>query len=337
VPNTTKVQPMNSLKYYKTLYLGVEDTAEVINTDDIILLDDHVIWSYSDLVGILSDEFWKTGFQYLQGIRSGPRKVKLLITNLQATGLKCNPNNKNTSIETIEWFLNNMVTPPGGIILSIYFYKNQYPGIFNPWVSQTIWPTKRQWIGDGDYITVQLLSPNTSLKKGKLAKRSGHQGLIENIEKYCPYPVKYISYKDGEEQVLNSLIHTKRHFTYRGGSYFLSSMTNAPTICYGYPLTKQTGPIYDIKTVNWPDKNDRKKIEYEMSGWNSSMAGLPGSRVCHFDIEKQLCIQKPQTYIRHCRSKRELLGYITFSQELEILHRDRKDWTDISDLKDYPT
>jgi hypothetical protein len=325
------------MRHYKTFYLGTKDTNEIVENDNILLMDDYNIWSHGNLVSILNNEFWKSSFHYLQGLRKGPNKLKLFINELQASGLKCNPNNKNNSIETIEWFLNTMIPPVGGMIVSIYFHNNLYPGIDNPWIPQSIWPFKDQWIGDGDYISVQAISPNSSNNKKKQAESLGHQKLIDNIEKYSPYPVKYISYADGEQLALDTLIHSKRHFCYRGGSYFLAGMTNTPSVCYGYPLTKQTSPIYDIKTVNWPDKNNRKKIEYQSSLWSSTSTGMTSSKVCHFDIEKQMCIKKPQTYVRHCRSKHELLGYITFSQELEILHRDRKDWTDISDLEDWPT
>jgi hypothetical protein len=324
------------MKYYKTLYLGTQDTREIVDTNDIILFDDKNVWSHAEVTSILSVEFLKASIQFLQKVRFGPRKVKLLITNLQAQGLKCNPDNKNTSLETIEWFLNNMVPPLGGIILSIYFYENKFPGLAGPWSTQTIWPLKRQWIGDGDYITVEYIGKTSSKGNHIRSRESGHQKLIDNIEKYCPYPVKYVSYKDGEEDTLEKLIHSKRHFTYIGGSYHFASMVNTPTVCYGYVLGRFIEPIYDIKTINWPDKNNRKRIEIENSTWGGGVNGLTNSQIYHFDIDRQICIQRPQTYVKHCISKEELLGYITFSQELEILHRDRKDWTDISDLEDWP-
>ena len=62
----------------------------------------------------------------------------------------------------------------------------------------------------------------------------------------------------------------------------------------------------------------------------------PGPRVLHFDIESNMCIHKPQTYVRHAWDKEELLGYITFSKDIEIANRDRKDWLDLTDLPDWP-
>tara|TARA_R110000868_G_scaffold106939_1_gene292897 strand:- start:203 stop:1180 length:978 start_codon:yes stop_codon:yes gene_type:complete len=321
------------LEYYKTYYVGTEDTGEIVDNNDIILLDDHNIHSYADLIASLSEEYWKTGLQHQQKLRAAVRRTKLLITKLQSQGLKCNIANKNTSLETIEWFLSNMVPPPGGMIISIYFYENLYPGLINPWKSQTIWPLKQQWLGDGNYITVQDITPAAAGYKNVTAADLGHKELIENIEKYCPYPVKYVSYKDGEELTLEKLVHTKRHFAYTGGSYFMAAMVNTPTVCYGHPLRQHTRFIYDIKTINWPDKKDRRQINYEGSMWNGGDTyGLDSSRTCHYDIDRQICFQKPQTYVKHCTSKEELLGYITFSQELEILQRDRTDWSNISDL-----
>jgi hypothetical protein len=333
----TQVQPMNSPQYYKTFYLGVENTGEIIDNDDIILLDDKNVWSYGDLTGTLNDEFWKTSFHYQQGLRKGPRKVKLLITNMQAKGLKCNLNNKFTSLQTVEWFLNEMVSPLGGMIISIYFYQNLYPGIGGTWTSRTVWPLKRQWIGDGDYITIQSISSNSSSGKSQISRQIGHTRIIKNAEKLCPYPIKYISYEDGEEETLNKLIHTKRHFTYIGGTYNIAPMINIPTICYGDPIPiNKKGPIYDIKTINWPDKNLRKMIYYENSQYNSSVCGQSATRVQHYDTKKQICICKPQTSIKHVHELNELLAYITFTKDLVLLQRDRKDWTEFTDLPLWP-
>ncbi len=38
------------MKYYKTLYLGTQDTGEIVDTDDIILFDDKNIWSHAELL-----------------------------------------------------------------------------------------------------------------------------------------------------------------------------------------------------------------------------------------------------------------------------------------------
>ena len=319
------------MEHYKTIPIGVSNGNVARHVSEIVLLDNQTVASYSDLVSILSNTFWKAGFQYQQKIRNHAHGVKLLIPDVQKEGFWLD------SLKTIEWFLDNMVPPPGGIVFDLYFYKNLFPGINNPISMQTIWPLKKRWIGDGDYVTVQKISPGAAGRKTKTAKEIGHYNLIQNIEKYCPYPVKEFSYKDGEEKSCELLIHSKRHFTYDGGAYSVAGMVDVPTVCYGFPFipTYSESSIYDMKADRLRPSADRKRIKYEKSTWLATPLG-PTARVYHLDIKSNLCIQKPQTYIRHAWDKEELLGYITFTKDLEIVNRDRKDWVDLNDLPDWP-
>lgn len=319
------------MEHYKTIYSGKGDFKISSYQFESVLLDNQTVASYSDLISILSNTFWKAGFQYQQKIRNHAQGIKLLIPDVQKQGFWLD------SVKTIEWFLDNMLPPPGGIVFDLYFYKNLFPGINNPIDKNTIWPIKKRWIGDGDYITVQKISPLAADRKTLVAKEIGHYNLIQNIEKYCPYPVKEFSYKDGEEKSAELLVHSKRHFSYDGGAFPLAAMIDVPTVCYGYPIFP--GPvecsIYDMKSERLLPKAGRKKIKYERSTYQATPIG-PAARVYHLDIESNLCIQKPQTYVRHAWDKEELLGYITFSKDLEIVNRDRKDWIDLSDLPDWP-
>lgn len=326
-----------SLKYYKTFYIGTDNTDEIVENDDVIVFDERNLWSYTEIVGVFNEAYWKTAFQYATGIRQGPRKVKMMVPIIhQPPGLKCNEKNANTALETLEWFLENLEPPCGGMIISIFFYDNKYPGYTQPWASQVLWPFSRQWKGDGDYVTLQFLTGNTAAEKFEFLRH--HKEVMDKFEELCPYPVKYISYVDGEELTLQKLIHSKRHFVYGGGTYQFAGMVDIPTICYGdmFGLKKpfRWSPIYDPKRTNYPDKIDRRIITYTNSKWSTQLhvPGLPGSRICHYDIEKKIPIQKPQTYIIHPDSNDELLGYVTFTKPLNILNRDRKDWHDLTDL-----
>ena len=57
------------MKYYKTLYLGTQDTREIVDTNDIILFDDKNVWCHAEVTSTLNSEFFKTAIQYLQKLR----------------------------------------------------------------------------------------------------------------------------------------------------------------------------------------------------------------------------------------------------------------------------
>lgn len=329
---------MQNLIHYKTLYLGdipIENTP----IGETILLDDLTMLAYASLIPTLTGIFWKAGFEYQQKLRDYPGHTRILIPT-NHINLKSQDHFKNSTLESVEWFLNNLIPPPGGLIISIYFYKNLYPGINNPFHAWCIWPLKQRWLGDGDYVTVNNIikfpkGANGTSKNIERARHLGHLDLIENIKSLCPYPVKEINYGN-EELSVNLLRHSKRHFTYLGASYTLAALLDIPTVVYGYPCEPENskGSIYDMKTKFEDRKIQRKSIEFQKSLYNNSMGGSSGgpARIFHFDLKSNLCIQKPQTYVRHAWDKEELLGYITFTKDLNILHRDRQDWLNLADL-----
>lgn len=331
-------QPINLLKYYKTFYIGTSDKTEFL-IEEIILFDDTSILAYASLISTLTGLFWKSAFEYQQKIRNKPKHVKILIPFTHEKGFKSQEKFKNTSLDTLEWFLNNLFPPPGGIIISIYFYNNLYPGLDNPYSGFAIWPLKQQWIGDGDYVTIQKMTEKYVGSNAKIRKTKGvgHWNLIQNIKKYCPYPVREVDYGD-EEYAVKTLIHSKRHFSYHGGLYYLAALVDVPTVTYGSPIHQflWKAALFDQKTEFKNRANEIRYITFEKGLYqHGSTCGAP-ARVYHFDIKRQLCMQKPQTFTRHAWDKEELLGYITFTKDLIIENRDRENWIDLSDIPIHP-
>jgi hypothetical protein len=330
-------QLMNSVQYHKSLYIGTEKVT-LGSIEETVLFDDDSILAYASLITTLTGIFWKAAFEYQQKIRPWPKHVGIFVPSAHLNGIRSQDHFKNTTLETLEWFLNNLVEPPGGIIISIYSYENLYPGLNNPYNGWSIWPLKRKWVGDGDYVTVQKMAKyskgaNGTSKKITAAKKIGHLDFIQNIEKYCPYLVKTIEYGD-EESATELLVHSKRHFAYTGGSYYLAALVDTPTVCYGFPIHKEPweGSIFNMNTEFKNRKSEKRRIRFEKGLHNWGSAHGQPSRIYHFDLKSNLCIQKPQTYVRHVWDKEELLGYITFTKDLDIMHRNRQDWLDLSDL-----
>jgi hypothetical protein len=326
-----------SLEYYKTFYIGTQDKIE-IPIEESILFDDINILSYDLLVSTLTNFFWKSAFEYQQGIRNYPKHIRILVPFNHKNGFKSQPHHKNTTIQTLEWFLQNFLEPPGGIIISIYFYNNLFPGLDNPWCGLTIWPLKQQWVGDGNYVTIHRLPKNYvgSSKRIERTKAAGHWDLIQNIEKYCPYPVIEINYGN-EKFATESLIHSKRHFAYPGASYYLAGIIDIPTVTYGGPMHKYSWKsiLFDQKTIYENRKNEIRYITHQKGLHQQGFSCGSPSRVYHFDRKRQVCMQKPQTFTRHAWDRDELLGYITFTKDLIIDNRDRENWVDLSDIPIY--
>ena len=109
-----------------------------------------------------------------------------------------------------------------------------------------IWPFKDKWkwVGDGDYITVDLPPQGyiDDLKdmgryEGSALASPQYKKVITKIEEICPLKVKYVNIDrrigENPNDVIELMKHSKRHFTYKTGTIVLAGMMNIPTIIYG--------------------------------------------------------------------------------------------------------
>ena len=85
-----------------------------------------------------------------------------------------------------------------------------------------------------------------------------------------------------QDEFFDTLIHSRQHYTYMGGSYYTAGLINCPTICYGFPTENR---------------------------WHGGMdMGNGFGNICQYDFNKTY--NGPQTYVTHANSVNELKAYM---------------------------
>jgi hypothetical protein len=288
----------NGLKHYKDIHLGYSETATL--DDTLIIYDLHTSKSHLPISDRVSYPLWETQFMCEIGLQNKPKKFCVLIPE-QCKTEKVNEQNTNTQLDSVIWFLENIHPPSCGISFSVYLYEKNIWHLNLRYSAGCIWPLNkdRQWIGDGDYITVHSMEKTVIGNKWRGGEDPSHQRIIDNIEQYTDYNVKKINYADGEEKMFSLIKHAKFHVTYWGGMYYTAGMINCPTICYGMPQGTTNG---NIKLPG----NIIKRIFIPTTAYNSGMGNRP-TMLHQYDWKEQKVKQGPQTFLTHANSPSELM------------------------------
>ena len=284
-----------SIRQAETFYIGCENDGSVAEpgVHHTVRWDRFSVYSFNDMREIFSDCFCNTQLLYQEKCINKPTKHAMI---LPLVNLKKKINDKQTYYETICWFLENMLPPKPGIIISFYFYDSSYPQMRNLTSTDKtyIWPFKKQWKGEGNYITVQKLEKTTAARIGKMSKEQ--LDVIENIKNISQYEVKYINYTMENDYVYDLLTNTKMHFTYDGGSWHLAGMLNTPTIVYGWPMN-------DADIHYWHKTKDEKVYTtIRESRWHK--------QTIQYDIDEDIIYAGPQLYSFFTNNKKELVDKI---------------------------
>jgi hypothetical protein len=215
--------------HYKTFYLGCDNTGDVATVENnCVRINRRFNMAHRPLMGILCYHFFHAQLMQQEGLLDGPYKLSL-ICRTGRLKQKIKEHNKFTVEDTFNFFLNGMLPPEKGIIVSIYetdLIKN-YIAPYEDMRCITPMKEEYQWVGDGDYITFQEIESCLS----RPAMRNHKNNLItKDIDNISIYPVKRITYAMGEEEMFSLMKHAKFHIAYPGGTYYSAYMINCPTI-----------------------------------------------------------------------------------------------------------
>ena len=241
----------------KTLYLNCDDTGEISNFDNnVIRINKRFNMGHRPVMGLLCPHFYNSQIMFLDKIISEPYKLTICLYK----GLfdkKCKPSNKSTIGNTLTFFLNNLLPPDNGMIVSIYESETMENKVKIDEHFKHFIPFKEEmaWVGDGDYITLHDIEDTVSERRKVQLNQSSHSEIIKNIDDISIYPVKRINYEMTEEEMFSTLKHTKFHLTYPGATYFSAGMINCPTI--GIYIDKKI-----IRVRDWLSKESSKDREF---------------------------------------------------------------------------
>jgi hypothetical protein len=294
------------LQHYKTFHLGCTKNDEVATIENNFdRINERFNAAHRPTMGILCRHFFFAQLLQQEGSLDKPYKLALICKKGRLDS-KIKEHNAFTIKDTIYFFLNNMLPPEKGIIVSIYTsdtMDNKIPP-YEDLRCLTPMQDELLWKGDGDYITFQDAENSNPDTKQRFLNHENKE-IIQQIDKISKYPVKRITYSLGEERIFHLLKHAKFHVSYPGGTYYSAAMINCPTI-----------GVYLDKTFETLDKPDPKKYSKPIQMTMHEIA-YRAVREGYFiyDTKTRKAVKKRQNYLRHVTND-ELECYLKGYAEL---------------------
>jgi len=302
------------LQHYKTFHLGCTKSDEVATTENNFdRINKRFNAAHRPIMGVLCRHFFYAQLLQQEGLLDKPYKLALIffkgiLENIYEDILekKINEHNAFTIKDTIYFFLNNMLPPEKGIIVSIYT-SDTMDNTIPPYEDfRCITPMQDEllWKGDGDYITFQDAENSNPGTKQRFLNHENKE-IIQQIDKISKYPVKRITYAMGEERIFHFLKHAKFHVSYPGGTYYSAAMINCPTI-----------GVYLDKTFETLDKPDPKKYSKPIQmTMHEIMYRAVREGYFMYDTKTRKAVKKRQNYLRHVTNL-ELECYLKGASEI---------------------
>lgn len=254
----------------ETIYIGCEDNNEASHPSfsQTIRFCADTAHAHCTIMCLLSDVFLKAQILAEESISSEPYRVSIMWPEQFINPFKRKPSNAETSYDVLKWFLNNMLPPKHGMIVSIYEYK-QTQTIATPWSVNKIWPFKKQWNKKGKLISIHKSEPLMSKRRigGLMEKEKTILPNLTKIANELGYEIKFIHYSLTMDEIYDILLTTTHHFSYDGGTYYTAGMTGTPTTKYTHyddclPETWGFMGISPNKILQFKDNVTSAPIEY---------------------------------------------------------------------------
>jgi len=278
----------------KTLYLGCHDKSiSDLENSEIELISEFDTHTYSEIIYYLGKLFFKVQRLQSKNLIDKPYKLSIIFPKIE----KYKESDAETNLDRWEFICNNFIPTVKGIIISFYvsdIKEDKIQDLRGAWFN---WPYKQQWNKNNidDYVVLQDVSEvaNQNIKKG--ANKEIVDGYLKSYERVLneleSLGIRYelVSYSTPIKKLFDLLLKCKLHITHGGGSYYIASGMNTPTLNYG-PNSCNSSKLIDVEKAGGV-KSYRKKVK---TLWGESH--LKSWAIFHYDIEKGI-YQKEQSYI----------------------------------------
>ena len=307
---------IDTLTELDTFYLDCDnDGSKATIDDEIIKLDPSTARGHGSTMSQFGELYFKMQSLYDMSLITKPRKVAVLIDRIIREPYKWKKTNEWTALQSIKWLIQNLQTPSCGIILTMYFYDdNSIERVQQSWHAGMIWPLREkfQWVGGGNYITFCDIEPALlERKKGMVLEENiQYKNAISKIHEYSKWPIKYVNYQMGEQEMVDRLKYAKFHVCFHGASYYTAAMTNTPALVYGDPKR-------GIGSGDWRLNGKSYSKAIRKTSWNQGASNIL-SKVGHYDFERKVVVRKPQQYCIHAESASEIIEYLNGEFDMEI-------------------
>ena len=222
------------MNHLTTIFINTPKDTTIVNPNrsHCIRLDLMNSHAYAPLVCKLSEAFIKAQISFEEKMSSDPYEVSIVYKWVD----KFKPEDPEDNFKRICWIIENMKPPQGGIKISIYQNSNMDNWIIESWTLRHMWETKQIWSKDAlteKYITVHKPEPLSIQNWNRVNIEECFEKVNTLADQYR-FEVKEISYSTPISEVYKLLLGSSMHFSYVGGSYFLSALTKTPTVGVGH-------------------------------------------------------------------------------------------------------
>lgn len=224
------------MRHVETFYIGCDDDGSRAEPGYAAMQRwcAHTFDYYLPLINNLSKHFLQADLFQEEGSLKGPYRLVCTVPEYMFKRPRYKDADEDTRYERFKWFFNNMLPPREGMIVSVYVNDYDPAEIDSVWTSQYLWRAKEMWSPDtcdNDLITItKIESPQATFK---ISDADPITHVLHNEVIKLGYTVKVIGYDTSVEETYRTLLKSRMHFGYAGGSYFMASLTRTPTIAFG--------------------------------------------------------------------------------------------------------
>lgn len=221
----------------ETLYLGTPDDGSVAEPPYCATMHwcGHTIPFTAPTINNLSRHFIEAERLHQEKLMDEPYRLACVIPTHFAYGRKYKPKDELSIYDTWKWYVENMLPPKNGMVVSIYSSPMPDHTIDTVWSCQFLWRTKEIWSEEN--CSKNLLTYQVPESGGVDFKKSDRcYEMCEELVKWGRengFRVMPISYATNINATYQLLLKTRMHFGYTGGTYFTAGLTRTPTIGFG--------------------------------------------------------------------------------------------------------
>lgn len=273
--------------HLETIYKGCDLSDLKANPakSHVIRFCQHTSHSHATIMSLLSNAFLNAQQLADEKVSNEPYHIAILWTiDIQK---KRKPENAETALETLRYFLLNLKTPANGAIISIYHVPDAYSAQATPWRHSQIWPFEKQWNPQGKYVTVHKAEPLMSKTRIQGTKNS-EEKILPLVKKYANqygYDIKYIDYKMTAQEMYETMRYSDYHFCYAGATYFTAAMVGIPAIAWHH-MDKLEYEEVRIENL----KGEKSIRAIQINGFGMS---LQTGKIRQYDWDNDVVVSQP--------------------------------------------
>lgn len=291
------------MKLIETLYINCKhDYKLTVNPQNshVLRLDQRNEHAYGVFYCHISNLFGMIENLQEEGIVYDPYPYHISIIFNKISKFK--DDRRETNLDILKYFINNLLPPVNGVIISIYEHPQEKVVRTRYWLS-TIWPFKNKWKEtNSDYIVMQPPIFSSDHRNYPNIDKI-YNNIVQEINAYG-IKTKEVGYFNTIEENMDILLNGKMLIAYHGVCWYIAAGINIPTLTYGPGKWTITDNYENRKMANESSYHDVLVTQW----------GSPGhsiNKITHYDDEKGI-YHKPQTYTVN-------IGKVETDRDYEIL------------------